>query len=56
MAFKHVFVSPLFPERCKLGVINVNDLKNCDHICLFLQQNNHFQSIIKGAAVSLWQT
>lgn len=34
MAFKHVFVSVLLPERCKLGIININNLKHCDHICL----------------------
>lgn len=56
MAFKHVFVSPLLPERCKQGVINISNFKNCDHICLsLLHVYTCFESLIKGTAVNLWQ-
>lgn len=51
MAFKHVIVSLLLPVRCKLGVININNFKICDHICLvMLHSYSHCESTIKGAA------
>ena len=46
MAFKHVFVvPPLLPERRKLGVIHINNFKNCDHICLLML---HIYTLLKA--------